>query len=311
MEDFLVKLYSSSDRYPTYSSHPSVKALAEERMEDEELLKRMLYAYNYYDKWYKIDYRGVSLSRLMFFDGELIDRSMTAAALAERLLTAPQGQRDTNQSITFYNNVLKNFTGEDLTDFLGGLSKSLAGYSDPNEWFTESFEGVLVEEPAYGDTDGKIRYRIWDNLSGLEEGRKSLVLQILTAPQGDMYLISVPSQLLIGSMNRYQEYLTKDGQERERILSIAEAYADKMGIFYGVSSRWMSSSADQLNSFVNVQYDSRLGFPESEAACPSRRKTILLSFRSSSGRHGRKSLSLKYFQKESFPVALSTIHKLC
>lgn len=266
MEDFLVKLYSSSDRYPTYSSHPSVKALAEERMEDEELLKRMLYAYNYYDKWYKIDYRGVSLSRLMFFDGELIDRSMTAAVLAERLLTAPQGQRDTNQSITFYNNVLKNFTGEDLTDFLGGLSKSLAGYSDPNEWFTESFEGVLVEEPAYGDTDGKIRYRIWDNLSGLEEGRKSLVLQILTAPQGDMYLISVPSQLLIGSMNRYQEYLTKDGQERERILSIAEAYADKMGIFYGVSSRWMSSSADQLNSFVNVQYDSRLGFPESEAA---------------------------------------------
>lgn len=226
----------------------------------------MLYAYNYYDKWYRIDYRGISLSRLMFFDGELIDRSMTAAALAERLLTAPQGQRDTNQSISFYNNVLKNFTGEDLTDFLGGLSKSLAGYSDPNEWFTESFEGVLVEEPAYGDTDGKIRYRIWDNLSGLEEGRKSLVLQILTAPQGDLYLISVPSQLLIGSMNRYQEYLTKDGQERERILSIAEVSADKMGIFYGVSSRWMSSSEDQLNSFVNVQYDSRLGFPESEAA---------------------------------------------
>ena len=38
MEDFLVKLYSSSDRYPTYSSNPSVKALAEERMEDEKLL---------------------------------------------------------------------------------------------------------------------------------------------------------------------------------------------------------------------------------------------------------------------------------
>ena len=38
MEDFLVKLYSSSDRYPTYSSHPSVMALAEERMEDEKLL---------------------------------------------------------------------------------------------------------------------------------------------------------------------------------------------------------------------------------------------------------------------------------
>lgn len=136
------------------------------------------------------------------FDGELIDRSMTAQALTEQLLTAAQGQRDTNQLVTFYNNVLKNFTGENLTDFLGGLSKSLAGYSDPNEWFADSFGGVLAEEPAYGDTGGKIRYRIWDNLSGLAEGRKSLVLQILTAPQEDMYLISVPSQLLIGRFSR-------------------------------------------------------------------------------------------------------------
>ena len=81
-----------------------------------------------------------------------------------------------------------------------------------------------------------------------------------------MYLISVPSQLLIGSMNRYQEYLNKDGQERERIRRIAEEYAEKMGIFYGVSSQWMSNAVQQLNSFVNIQYDTRLGFPESAAA---------------------------------------------
>lgn len=266
MESLLAGFFSSGDSYPTYSSHPSVQALAEGRMGDEDQLKRMLYAYNYYDKWYGIDYGGVALSSLMFFDGELIDRSMTAQALTEQLLAAAQGQRDTNQLVTFYNKALKNFTGEGMTDFLGGLSKSLAGYRDPNEWFADSFEGVLVEEPAYGDTEGKIRYRIWDNLSGLEEGRKSLVLQILTAPQKDMYLISVPSQILLGSMNRYQEYLTKDGQEQERIRRTAENYADRMGIFYGISSRWKSSSADQLNSFVNIQYDSRLGFPESDAA---------------------------------------------
>ncbi len=66
------------------------QALARERMEDEEMLKRMLYAYNYYDKWYGIDYSGVSLSSLMFFDGELLDRSMTASVLTGRLLTAAQ-----------------------------------------------------------------------------------------------------------------------------------------------------------------------------------------------------------------------------
>lgn len=89
MEGFLVRLYSFSDHFTTYSGHPSVQALARERMEDEEMLKRMLYAYNYYDKWYGIDYSGVSLSSLMFFDGELMDRSMTASVLTDRLLTAP------------------------------------------------------------------------------------------------------------------------------------------------------------------------------------------------------------------------------
>ena len=125
---------------------------------------------------------------------------------------------------------------------------------------------MLVEKGALGDEERKIRYRIWDNLKGLDDGRKSIVLPILTAPQKDMYLISVPSQIMIGSMNRYQDYLNKDGQERNRIRQTAEAYAEKMSIFYGVSSQWMSSAVRQLNSFVNIQYDTRLGFPESEAA---------------------------------------------
>lgn len=125
-----------------------------------------------------------------------------------------------------------------------------------------------MEQAAQGDEKGLIRWRVWDNLCGLEERRKSLVLHILTAPQEDMYMISVPSQLLVGSMNRYPEYLVKDGRERERIRQTAKAYAEKMGIFYGVSSRWMSSAARQLNSFVNVQYDTRLGFPGGGAVSP-------------------------------------------
>lgn len=266
MADVLRKLFLSDDRYPVYCAHPAVQALAEERMRDEDTLKKMLYAWNYYDKWYRIDYRGVTLSELLFFHGELISVDMTASMLADRILSVPEGQRDTNRTVTYYNNVLKNYTGQELTDFLGNLSGSLAGYQDANEWFVDSFDGVLVEKGALGDEERKIRYRIWDNLKGLDDGRKSIVLPILTAPQKDMYLISVPSQIMIGSMNRYQDYLNKDGQERNRIRQTAEAYAEKMSIFYGVSSQWMSSAVRQLNSFVNIQYDTRLGFPESEAA---------------------------------------------
>lgn len=128
-------------------------------------------------------------------------------------------------------------------DFLGSFAKSLGGYEDGNAWFADTFDGILVEQNAIGD-EGGIRYRIWDNLKGLPEARKNIVLPVLTAPQEDMYLISVPSQIVIGSMNRYETYLKKDGQERERIRAIAEEYAGKMGIFYGVSSQWMSNSAE-------------------------------------------------------------------
>lgn len=96
MEGMLEKLFSSGDRYPTYSSHPAVRELARERMEDAERLKRSLYAYNYYDKWYRISYGGVYLSELLFFHGDQIAKDMTAETLTDQLLSAPAGQRDTN-----------------------------------------------------------------------------------------------------------------------------------------------------------------------------------------------------------------------
>ena len=111
-----------------------------------------------------------------------------------------------------------------------------------------------------------IKYRIWDILSGIDDGRKSIILPILTAPQEDMYLISLPSQLFIGSMNRYDTYLMKDGNERERMQNIIDIYAEKMGIFYGISSTWIENSVELINGFVNIQYDTRLNFPQSDAA---------------------------------------------
>lgn len=257
-------LYSQAD-YPTYCKNEVVQQLVRERIGDAETWKRLLYGYNYYDKWYHIDFQGVNLSDLIFQNGELLARDMTAAALTEKLLSAPAEQRQTNRTVVFYNNVLQNYTGEPLMDFLGGLARRMAGYADASDWFVDTFDGILKEQAAQGGAEG-LRYRIWDILTGLNDGQKSVVLPILTAPQEDMYLISLPSQLMLGSLNRYPEYLNKDGNERQRMRDIIDAYAEKMGNFYGVSSTWMGNAASQLNSFVNIQFDTRLNFPASAAA---------------------------------------------
>lgn len=259
------KLLYSQEAYPTYCTNAAVQKLVRERIRDEDAWKKLLYGYNYYDKWYRIDYSGVNLSDLLFFNGELIAQGMTAPALSEKLLAVAPDQRETHRTVVFYNQVLKNYTEKPLMDFLGDLSDHVAGYDNPSDWFADNFDGILKEQEAHGGAAG-IRYRIWDILCGLDDRRKSIVLPILTAPQEDMYLISLPSQMMLGSMNRYTTYLNKDGNERERMQEIIDVYAEKMGIFYSVSSAWMSDSASQLNSFVNIQYDTRLNFPESEAA---------------------------------------------
>ncbi len=259
------KILLSQAEYPTYCESEVVQSLLRERISDGETWKKLLYGYNYYDKWYHLNYDGVILSDLLFFNGELLAEKMTAPVLTEKLLTAASDQRETHRTVVFYNNVLKNYTEEALMDFLGGLSYRIAGYDEPSDWFAGQFAGILKEQPASGGAEG-IRYRIWDILSGLDDGRKSIILPILTAPQEDMYVISLPSQLMIGSLNRYPTYLIKDGGERERMQEIIDIYAEKMGTFYGVSSTWMSGAADRLNSFVNIQYDTRLNFPQSEAA---------------------------------------------
>lgn len=237
----------------------------QQRIVQDESWKKLLYSYNYYDKWYRIDYRGVNLSDLLYFHGTWIHPDLTALELTEQLLGAESKQRETHQTVSFYNQVLKRYTGEELADFLGGLSYRLAGYDTPSDWFAENFEGILWEQAPQGGAS-EIRYRIWDILSGLDESKKSILLPILTAPQEDMYLISMPSQLMVGSMNRYPTYLVKDGLERQRMEEIIRVYAQKMGVFYGVSSTWMENSVEVLNGFVNIQYDTRLNFPQSDAA---------------------------------------------
>lgn len=252
-------------QYPTYSSHEGVQQLVLERLKEENSWKELLYSYNYYHKWYGINYRGVDLSDLLFFQGNQLAEGLSTANLTHLLLTAPSEQRETHRTVVFYNNALKNYTGQSLTDFLGDLSHRLAGYDNPSDWFAANFQGILKEQPPLGGAQG-IRYRIWDILSGLEDGRKSILLPILTAPQEDMYLISMPAQLMLGSLNRYPTYLVKDGGERQRMEEIIDIYTEKMGIFYGVSSSWTEDAEDILNSFVNIQYDTRLNFPQSEAA---------------------------------------------
>lgn len=248
----------SQAQFPAYTTSPAVQSLMAQRLQDRSTLARTLYAYSYYDKWYHIQFDGVTLSDLLFFSGDLLNTRLSSAQLTDTLLATTSALRGTNKTYDFYTQNLKPYTGMELLDFLARLAKG-AGYDDPSDWFAAEFDGILVEQPADSLREG-IEYRIWHLFNTLGS-RRQIVLPILTAPQEDMYILTVPSQLILGSMNRYNTYVNKDGGERARMEEMIRSYAQRYAHFYGVSANWITRAPEILNSFVNIQYDTRFNFP--------------------------------------------------
>ena len=264
LENVITKYILSQASSSSSLDNEAVQKQWKDKLLNETNVKKFLYAFNYYNKWYNINFNGVNLSDLIFFNGELLNQNMTREKLTNQLLSASQTLRGTASTYDFYQQVLKPYTGKEMMEFIADMAKQVAGYENPSDWFVAEFDGILKEQPIVGKED-TINYRIWDILSNLAS-RKKIVLPMLTAPQEDMYLISMPSQLVIGSLNRYPQYVNKDGKEREKMKQAINNYAERLEHFYGVSSNWISNSEKLLNSFVNIQYDTRFSFPSSDKA---------------------------------------------
>ena len=265
LDAVLRHLVLSQQEYPAYSHHGAVQSLVAQRLQDTDALKEYLYAYNYYDKWYNFQFDGVSLSQLLLFAGDLVHPALTTDQLTQQLLQASSALRGTGRTYDYYTQTLQPYTGKEMLAFLAQLAKT-AGFNDPSDWFAAEFDGILVEQAPNTDCEG-IEYRIWHAFNTLG-GRRQIILPIMSAPQEDMYILSVPSQLILGSMNRYETYLQKDGSERERMRTFIENFAQRYAHFYGISANWISNGPDILNSFVNIQYDTRHDFPAGSVAQP-------------------------------------------
>lgn len=252
----LTKLLVSQAQYPSYL----VNSVAQEKWKAEfsqaDRLKNLMYAYNYYDKWYRVNFDGISLSDVLFFDGKIFSSKMTSEQMVQDLLSTAEKNRYPEGNYSYYTNVMKKYLNQDLMEFLGGLATTWTDYQTPNEWFTKEFKGLLLEKELESQTKFP-KYQMWDVMQNLGD-RKNLLLPILTAPQEDMYMISAPSQLIIGSMNGYSSYHTGGSNN---VLGMMQAQAQTLARFLGVSVEWVPNGEKILNSFVNVHYDSIMNFP--------------------------------------------------
>lgn len=275
----------NDNQYLLYLDNDMVKQKVKDKF-NSEYLKKWLYAMNYYNKWYHFDFDGVKLDDYLLFVGPAMYAGMSIDTLVNTVFTidptghngpyggntpAPKASlRSGVATLNFYDSVIKPYTKLTLVQFIDKMCKTLTQYEDTNDWIAESFDGLLIEQPVKNRKN--VQFRVWDIMKRLSDGygeytyqqQKKVILPILSAPQEDMYLISMPTQLLIGSMNRYTLYVNASTKEegKEAMRKIASELADKMSNFYTTSSNWTQESEAILNRITNIQYDTRFNFPQ-------------------------------------------------
>ena len=256
INDIIIKILQNEDEYNLYLDNEILKTKIKNDLFNDKQLQKLIYTYNYFDKWYKIDIGGIDVSELLFLNGyKGLKTDFGIKEMVASTMSLTQSERATQNTIKYYDKIIKPQTGMTITELLEHIM-SIEGINDPDEWFADNFEGVLSEKPIKGKED-EIDYRAWTQLNKVNT-RTNLLLPILTAPQEDMYIISVPSQFAIGSLNRYSAHVNGNTEEMNDIIN---QYTTRISNFYNTSASFIENSAALLNKKTQVHYDSRQSFP--------------------------------------------------
>lgn len=252
IDQVVLSILSNSPEYNIYLDNDILKTKIYQDITEKYQLEKIIYSYNYFDKWYGMEIGGVKLSDIIFLSARNVNPDISINTLVNATMT---NNRNTGSTVAFYNNAIKSKMGNmDLSTFLESYIQILTDYDNGRDWFTDNFKGELREK-GIETKENSIKYRAWDLLAV----RNHLLLPVLTAPQEDMYLIAVPTQLMIGSMNRYGQHIAGNHDQMDRML---DKYSDMIGNFYNTSLTFINNSEQILKSKVHIQYDTRFNFPQ-------------------------------------------------
>lgn len=252
LEQAIMYLISNEPEYNLYLDNEILKQKIKQDITGGTQLEKIIYTYNYFDKWYNMEIGGISLTDLVLFNVHNINNEKTIMDLVNATISQGENARKTNNSVGFFNNVIKSELGDkNIGEFIEYFIKILTVYDNPSDWFTSNFKGMIKETPIEGKD---VRYRAWEMM----KVRNHLILPIMSMPnQEEMYIVSVPSQILIGSLNRYNDYVSGNIKMMQQAI---DKYSEYIGNFYEVSSNFIKDADDILNKHVHIQYDTRFGF---------------------------------------------------
>ncbi len=250
IREFVEDVVTNSGYIPTFKNDV-FDNLAVQNLIDTGKLKQMLYAYNYFKYWYRLDMDGVEVADAIMFHGdEMFDDRMTLENITVDLLRGNNAA--SNGTGNFFNNYLAPYTRlTNLGHFLDYLVTSLTDKSG-NEWFRSNWKGGIYFDVSINQAD--TYYSLWDHLKRSGNIQNSF-LPLFTVPNNSMYVITCPTQVFYGSLRIYMKNPDDPAQLNKFINNDIAKFNRHIKNFYTFAHTYVGAA--YLNPFVDVEYDVR------------------------------------------------------
>ena len=159
------------------------------------------------------------------------------------------GNRATGSTQTFYANNISKYTGHNnIGKFLDYIITIIGEYQDVNDWLTQNYQGIVYEINVDGRVD--VEYRAWTQL----KKRNNFLLPFLTLPANSAYIVSSPTQFLVGAQRTYIDNPTDETQKAQLMDKIIN-YGKLIKDFYTTTAGFIEK--EYLNPHSDIQVDHR------------------------------------------------------
>ena len=260
LKEFVLKYLSNSD-YTNTNSDEAINDYLEKEIKKGQKLEKVLYVYNYFRRFYDVKIEGIKLYDLLLFHSEGFHPNLTVDGITKEYL-ADENNFNTSKTSDAYGNTIGKYTTYKTIPKL--IEYYLKGLSDktPAVWFKENYQGYLVEINV--DNRPDIMYTMWDHLSYEDKNNRAVwynyVLPILTIPKNASYIISTPTQFVIGSQRVYIAD-PDDPVEQEKFRNQAAIYTARMKDYYQTAAGILED-AKYFNEIHTIQIDKRFTYDE-------------------------------------------------
>ena len=266
LKEFVLK-YLSNSNYTNTSNDEAIDDYLEKEIKKDQKLEKLLYVYNYFRRFYDLDIEGIKLYDLILFDSQGFNKNMNPTDIVSDFLSNDNNVQ-LNATNDTYNRLFAKYTNCDtIAKFLKYIVTEFSSKKIDNEemskWVASQFKGYILEVKV--DSRPDIMYSLWDHFSNPDANYgnmwRNYVLPILTLPENAGYVLSTPTQFIIGAQRTYISN-PDDPKEQAEFQRRVKQYADRMKDYYTTASQLLEDDK-YFNNIHTIQIDKRYTFDTS------------------------------------------------